>query len=337
LKTKILITGGAGYIGSHTVISLLKAGYTPVIVDNFCNSQPWILKQIQDITGENIKSYELDCTNSEDLEEVFKEEQFGGIIHFAALKAVGESVTEPLKYYKNNIGSLVNIIDLMSKYKVPNLVFSSSCTVYGEADYLPVDEQHPIKTAESPYASTKQMCEQIISDCLKSAKLKSAVVLRYFNPVGAHPSGLIGELPLGTPNNLIPFITQTAAGIREELSVFGNNYNTKDGTCVRDYIHVVDLAEAHVKSLDYLGLIKPSVNLNIGTGKGSSVLETINTFERVNNLKLKYTIGNKRDGDIEKIFADTSLSEKTLGWKANRSLDDAMKDAWKWQLYLGTR
>jgi len=337
LKTKILITGGAGYIGSHTVISLLKAGYTPVIVDNFCNSQPWILKQIQDITGENIKSYELDCTNFEDLDEVFKEEQFGGIIHFAALKAVGESVTEPLKYYKNNIGSLVNIIDLMSKYKVPNLVFSSSCTVYGEADYLPVDEQHPIKTAESPYASTKQMCEQIISDCLKSAKLKSAVVLRYFNPVGAHPSGLIGELPLGTPNNLIPFITQTAAGIREELSVFGNNYNTKDGTCVRDYIHVVDLAEAHVKSLDYLGLIKPSVNLNIGTGKGSSVLETINTFERVNNLKLKYTIGNKRDGDIEKIFADTSLSEKTLGWKANRSLDDAMKDAWKWQLYLGTR
>jgi len=337
LKTKILITGGAGYIGSHTVISLLKAGYTPVIVDNFCNSQPWILKQIQDITGENIKSYELDCTNFEDLDEVFKEEQFGGIIHFAALKAVGESVTEPLKYYKNNIGSLVNIIDLMSKYKVPNLVFSSSCTVYGEADYLPVDEQHPIKTAESPYASTKQMCEQIISDCLKSAKLKSAVVLRYFNPVGAHPSGLIGELPLGTPNNLIPFITQTAAGIREELSVFGNNYNTKDGTCVRDYIHVVDLAEAHVKSLDYLGLNKPSVNLNIGTGKGSSVLETINTFERVNNLKLKYTIGNKRDGDIEKIFADTSLSEKTLGWKANRSLDDAMKDAWKWQLYLGTR
>ena len=337
MKTKILITGGAGYIGSHTVISLLKAGYTPVIVDNFCNSQPWILKQIQDITGENIKSYELDCTNFEDLDEVFKEEQFGGIIHFAALKAVGESVTEPLKYYKNNIGSLVNIIDLMSKYKVPNLVFSSSCTVYGEADYLPVDEQHPIKTAESPYASTKQMCEQIISDCLKSAKLKSAVVLRYFNPVGAHPSGLIGELPLGTPNNLIPFITQTAAGIREELSVFGNSYNTEDGTCVRDYIHVVDLAEAHVKSLDYLGLNKPSVNLNIGTGKGSSVLETINTFERVNNLKLKYTIGNKRDGDIEKIFADTSLSEKTLGWKANRSLDDAMKDAWKWQLYLGTR
>ncbi len=337
MKTKILVTGGAGYIGSHTVISLLKAGYTPVIVDNFCNSQPWILKRIQDITGQNIKSYELDCTSFEDLDEVFKEEQFGGIIHFAALKAVGESVTEPLKYYKNNIGSLVNIIGLMSKYNVPNLVFSSSCTVYGEADYLPVDEQHPIKTAESPYASTKQMCEQIISDCLKSAKLKSAVVLRYFNPVGAHPSGLIGELPLGTPNNLIPFITQTAAGIREELSVFGNNYNTKDGTCVRDYIHVVDLAEAHVKSLDYLGLKKPSVNLNIGTGKGSSVLETIKTFERVNNLKLKYTIGNKRDGDIEKIFADTSLSEKTLEWKANRSLDDAMKDAWKWQLYLGTR
>ena len=337
MKTKILITGGAGYIGSHTVVSLLKAGYQPVILDNYCNSQEWIIDQLHSLTGQKIKNYKVDCTNIEELNKVFQNEQFGGVIHFAALKAVGESVSEPLKYYRNNVESLLNIIDLMNKYKVPNLVFSSSCTVYGEADYLPVNEQHPIKTAESPYGCTKQMCEQIINDCLKSTKLKSAVILRYFNPVGAHPSGLIGELPLGTPNNLIPFITQTAAGLREELTVFGDDYNTLDGTCVRDYIHVVDLAEAHVKSLDYLGLNKASISLNIGTGKGSSVLETIKAFEKVNNLKLNYKIGSKRAGDIEQIYAETSLSEKTLGWKTQLSLEDAMRDAWKWQQYLDSK
>ena len=337
MKTKILITGGAGYIGSHTVINLLKAGYEPIIVDNYCNSEEWILDQLHTLTGEKIKNYKADCNDIEKLDTIFKNEQFGGVIHFAALKAVGTSVLEPLNYYKNNIGSLLSIIELMAKYSVPNLVFSSSCTVYGEADYLPVNEQHPIKTAESPYGCTKQMCEQIINDCLKSNKLNSAVTLRYFNPVGAHPSGLIGELPLGTPNNLVPFITQTAAGIRSELTIFGNDYNTKDGTCVRDYIHVVDLAEAHVKALDYLGDNKPSVSLNIGTGRGSTVLETVKAFENVNNLKLNYKIGAKREGDIEQIYAETSLSEKTLNWKTKHSLEDAMRDAWNWQKYLGTK
>ena len=337
MKTKILITGGAGYIGSHTVVSLLKAGYEPIIADNYCNSEEWVIPQLNRLTGREINNYTLDCTNIEELDKVFRDANFAGVIHFAALKAVGESVSEPLKYYKNNIGSLVNIIEMMDKYKVPNLVFSSSCTVYGEADYLPVNEKHPIKVAESPYGCTKQMCEQIINDCLKSSKLKNAVILRYFNPVGAHPSGLIGELPLGTPNNLVPFITQTAAGIREKLSIFGNDYNTVDGTCVRDYIHVVDLAEAHVKALDYLGLNKPSISLNIGTGKGISVLEAVKAFERVNNLKLNYVIGEKREGDIEQIYAETSLAEQTLGWKTQLSLDDAMRDAWKWQQYLDTK
>ena len=337
MKTKILITGGAGYIGSHTAINLLKAGYEPIIVDNYCNSEEWILDQLHTLTGEKIKNYKADCNDIEKLDTIFKNEQFGGVIHFAALKAVGTSVLEPLNYYKNNIGSLLSIIELMAKHSVPNLVFSSSCTVYGEADYLPVNEQHPIKTAESPYGCTKQMCEQIINDCLKSNKLNSAVTLRYFNPVGAHPSGLIGELPLGTPNNLVPFITQTAAGIRSELTIFGNDYNTKDGTCVRDYIHVVDLAEAHVKALDYLGDNKPSVSLNIGTGRGSTVLETVKAFENANNLKLNYKIGAKREGDIEQIYAETSLSEKTLNWKTKHSLEDAMRDAWNWQKYLGTK
>ncbi len=337
MKTKILVTGGAGYIGSHTVDRLIQAGYEPIIVDDFRNSQTWVLDQLQELTGQKIKSYTLDCCNLTALDAVFKNESIEGVIHFAALKAVGESMDEPLKYYTNNVGSLINIIDLMAKYKIPDLVFSSSCTVYGEADYLPVNEQHPIKSAESPYGSTKQMCERIISDCLKSKKINRASILRYFNPVGAHPSGLIGELPLGTPNNLIPFITQTAAGIRPMLTVFGDNYNTVDGTCVRDYIHVMDLAEAHVKCLENMASQKKSFTLNIGTGKGSSVLETIKAFEKVNKLKLNYTVGAKREGDIAQIYAETSLAEKTLNWKTKYSLDDAMRDAWNWQLYIDTK
>jgi len=331
---KILVTGGAGYIGSHTVVSLLEAGFEPILVDNYCNSQPWIIKQLEELTGHSIKNYEVDCTDKLALEAVFLKEEIHGVIHFAALKAVGESVEDPLKYYQNNIGSLVCIIDLMNKYKVKNLVFSSSCTVYGEADFLPVTEDHPIKKAESPYGFTKQVCEQMISDSLLSKKLNRAVTLRYFNPIGAHHSGLIGELPLGTPNNLVPFITQTAAGIREGLTVFGNDYNTIDGTCVRDYIHVMDLAEAHVKSLQVLELNKKSYTLNIGTGKGSSVLEAIQAFEKVNDIKLNYKIGAKREGDIEQIYAETTLSETTLTWKTKRTIEDAMRDAWKWQLYI---
>lgn len=336
-KPKILITGGAGYIGSHTVVALLEGGFEPVIVDNYCNSQKWIMDQLKELTGQRIKEYTVDCTNLKELDTVFENETFAGVIHFAALKAVGESVSEPLKYYRNNVGSLINIIDLMSKYNVPNLVFSSSCTVYGEADYLPVNEQHPIKTAESPYGCTKQMCEQIINDCIKSKKLSRATILRYFNPVGANTSGLIGELPIGTPNNLVPFITQTAAGIRPNLTIFGDDYNTVDGTCVRDYIHVMDLADAHVKSLENMESKKESFTLNIGTGKGSSVLETVKAFEKVNKLKLNYKIGAKREGDIEQIYAETSLSEKTLGWKTKYSLEDAMRDAWKWQQYLDAK
>ena len=333
-KLKILITGGAGYIGSHTAVSLIKAGYEPIIVDNYCNSQEWILDQLKELTGEKIKNYNCDCTDINELDKIFEKENFGGIIHFAALKAVGESVSKPLDYYKNNVGSLMNILEMMTKHDVPNLVFSSSCTVYGEADYLPVDEKHPIKVAESPYGCTKQMCEQIINDYLKANPNKKSVILRYFNPVGAHPSGLIGELPLGTPNNLIPFITQTAAGIREKLTIFGDNYNTPDGTAIRDYIHVVDLSDAHVKSVDYLLKGKSSTTLNIGTGTGSSVLETVTAFEKINGLKLNYIIGDKREGDIEQIFAETSLSEQTLGWKTKLSIEDALRDAWKWQQYL---
>ena len=337
IRRKILVTGGAGYIGSHTVVALLEGGFEPVIVDNYCNSQKWIMDQLKELTGQRIKEYTVDCTNLKELDAVFENETFAGVIHFAALKAVGESVSEPLKYYRNNVGSLINIIDLMSKYNVPNLVFSSSCTVYGEADYLPVNEQHPIKTAESPYGCTKQMCEQIINDCIKSKKLSRATILRYFNPVGANTSGLIGELPIGTPNNLVPFITQTAAGIRPNLTIFGDDYNTVDGTCVRDYIHVMDLADAHVKSLENMESKKESFTLNIGTGKGSSVLETVKAFEKVNKLKLNYKIGAKREGDIEQIYAETSLSEKTLGWKTKYSLEDAMRDAWKWQQYLDAK
>ena len=336
-KLKILITGGAGYIGSHTVISLINAGYKPIIVDNFCNSQEWILDQLEELSAQKITHYNCDCTDINELDKIFKNENFGGVIHFAALKAVGESVSMPLKYYKNNIDSLLNILELMKKFDVPNLVFSSSCTVYGEADYLPVDENHPIKTAESPYGYTKQMCEQIINDYLKANSNKKSVILRYFNPVGAHPSGLIGELPLGVPNNLIPFITQTAAEIRPELTIFGDTYNTPDGTAIRDYIHVVDLSEAHVKSLDYLLKGKPSTTLNIGTGTGSSVLEAVKAFEKINGLKLNYIFGEKREGDIEQIFAKTSLSEKTLAWKTKRSLEDALKDAWKWQQFLDSK
>lgn len=331
---KILVTGGAGYIGSHTVVALLKSGFEPIIVDNYCNSQPWIINQLEELTGHSIKNYKIDCTDQVALEEVFLKEDIHGVIHFAALKAVGGSVEEPLKYYQNNIGSLICIIDLMNKYQVKNLVFSSSCTVYGEADFLPVTEDHPIKKAESPYGYTKQVCEQMINDCLVSKKLNRAVTLRYFNPIGAHHTGLIGELPLGTPNNLIPFITQTAAGIRDCLTIFGNDYNTVDGTCVRDYIHVMDLAEAHVRSLQTMELNQKSFTLNVGTGKGSSVLEVIHAFEKVNNKKLTYKFGAKREGDIEQIYAETSLSEDTLGWKTKRTIEDAMRDAWKWQLYI---
>ena len=332
----ILVTGGAGYIGSHTVVELHNAGYNPIIVDNLSNSRKSVLNGLKNITGKDFTFYQIDCNDKEALREVFKSHQISGVIHFAAYKAVGESVAKPLDYYENNVGSLMTLIRLMKEESVEKLIFSSSCTVYGQPDQLPVTEQSPKKTAESPYGNTKQVCEEIIEDTTISDKSFRAIALRYFNPVGAHPSSQIGELPLGIPNNLVPFITQTAAGWREQLTVFGNDYDTEDGSCVRDYIHVVDLAKAHVKSLEYLTLhSKLSFDIfNIGTGKGNTVLEMVNTFEEISGVKLNYKIGPRRSGDIEKIYADVTKSSETLGWQTEKSLKDSLKDSWNWQKTL---
>ena len=332
----ILVTGGAGYIGSHTVVELHNAGYNPIIVDNLSNSRKSVLTGLKNITRKDFTFYKVDCNDKEAFRQVFKDHQISGVIHFAAFKAVGESVAKPLEYYENNVGSLMTLIRLMKEEGIEKLIFSSSCTVYGQPDQLPVTEQSPKKTAESPYGNTKQVCEEIIEDTSVSDKSFRAIALRYFNPVGAHPSSEIGELPLGVPNNLVPFITQTAAGWREQLTVFGDNYDTKDGSCVRDYIHVVDLAKAHVKSLEYLTRHSDlSFNIfNIGTGHGNTVLEIVNTFEEVSGTKLKYKIGDKRSGDIEKIYADVTKSTKILGWKTEKSLRDSLQDSWNWQLTL---
>lgn len=330
-KNKILVTGGAGYIGSHTIIELINAGYEPVVVDNFSNSNAWILQNVEEITGQKIKFYQIDCREYNQLKEILKiEKKIEGIIHFAAYKSVSESVASPLKYYENNLGSLTSVLKLVNTFGIPRFVFSSSCTVYGQADELPVSEKTPIKPAESPYGYTKQVGEQMILDTLKN----NAVLLRYFNPVGAHPSGLIGELPNGKPENLVPFITQTATGIREKLMVFGNDYNTPDGSCVRDFIHVVDLAKAHVAALDYIKDQKPTTAFNIGTGEGNTVLEAIRLFEEVNNVKLNYEITARRPGDIEKIYADTTKADEVLGWKAGLGLREALRDSWNWECYL---
>ena len=332
----ILVTGGAGYIGSHTCVELINAGFTPIIVDNFSNSEKFVLDRIEEITGKKPILLEGDCSNNEWLIRASKEYKIEGCIHFAAFKAVGESAKEPLNYFENNIGSTISVLRWMEASGCKNLVFSSSCTVYGQPDILPVTEESPKKPAESPYGRTKQMCEDIIEDYFKSEKSIQALSLRYFNPIGAHPSALIGELPIGAPNNLVPFITETAAGKRKELTVFGDDYNTEDGTCVRDYIHVVDLARAHVSAIQYL-LSKSETfvdYINVGTGHGKSVLDVIKTFEKVNNLKLNYKIGKRRQGDVEKVYADATYIQKTLDWKAELTLEDALRDAWKWQRSL---
>lgn len=337
MSKKIIVTGATGYIGSHTVVELINAGYEPVLVDNFANSYEFILNQIETITSKKVTFYNIDCTSSA-LESVFeKEEGIAGVIHFAAYKAVGESVEKPLKYYHNNVGSLVNLMSFMEKYKVTNLVFSSSCTVYGEPDHLPVTELSQIQKANSPYGNTKQVCEEIVTDYIQSGTPFKASLLRYFNPVGAHPSGLLGELPIGTPNNLIPFITQTAAGLREKLTVFGSDYNTVDGSCVRDYIHVVDLAKAHVKALELCFEQKSTSYLdtfNLGTGEGSSVLELVTQFEQVTGQKLNFEVGPRRQGDVEKIYAEVTKANTILNWKTELSLKQALEDAWRWQLNL---
>lgn len=334
---KILVTGGLGYIGSHTVVELINNKYEVVIIDNLSNSEFFILDNIEKITGFRPIFYNKNLTDFDETSEIFKKHKIDGVIHFAAFKSVSDSVKNPIKYYDNNLISLTNVLRSMKENHVSNLVFSSSCTVYGMPTKLPVTETEPFKIAESPYASTKQISEKIIKDFINSENQISSISLRYFNPVGAHESGLIGELPKGIPDNLIPYITQTAAGIRDELSVFGDDYNTKDGTAVRDYIHVEDLAKAHLKAFRYLSDFKDQSIyefFNVGTGTGYSVLDIINSFEKVNNIKLKYSIKGRRDGDIEEIYSDISKSKKILKWVSKKSLDEMMSSAWIWQKKL---
>lgn len=338
MAQKILVTGGTGYIGSHTVVELQQSGYDIVIVDNLSNSNIDVLKGIAQITGITPSFYHIDCMDFEKLKTVFVENQdIVGVIHFAASKAVGESMEKPLLYYKNNLISLMNILELMPLFDVQHLVFSSSCTVYGQPDELPVKETSPIKKALSPYGNTKQICEEIIQDTTVSSEKIQSIILRYFNPIGAHSSSLIGELPNGVPQNLVPFITQTARGIRSELSVFGNDYNTPDGSCLRDYINVVDLAKAHVVSVKRLLNKKNKSNceiFNIGTGNALSVLELIEVFQQSTQVKVPYKIVDRRAGDIEKVWADATLANKELGWTATESIQETLKSAWNWELRL---
>lgn len=331
---KILVTGGAGFIGSHTVVALVEAGFEPIIIDDFSNSQKRALDGLEKILGKTVKCYEADCNNFETLQTIFRKEQIKGVIHFAAFKAVGESVKNPLKYYENNIGSLVIVLKAMNTEGVQNIIFSSSATVYGLSKELPATELTPTQKAMSPYGMTKQMGEDILNDVVTSGASIKAISLRYFNPIGAHPSAQIGELPLGVPNNLVPFITQTGAGIREKLTVYGDDYETPDGTCLRDYIHVSDLADAHVAAIKMLlGLEKDNYYnvYNVGTGNPNSVLEVIKTFEEVSGKPLNYEIGARREGDVPALYADASKIKTELGWTAKHSMRQALEDAWRWQ------
>ncbi|WP_027420597.1 UDP-glucose 4-epimerase GalE [Crocinitomix catalasitica] len=337
MNKKVIVTGGAGYIGSHTVIELIHAGFEPIIIDDFRNSKPWIIDRIQEVSDAKVLFYEVDCQDKDAVETVFKAHpDAAGVIHFAAYKAVGESVDKPIAYYQNNVGSLCVILELMETYKIQHFVFSSSCTVYGEPKSPIVDELTPIQKATSPYGDTKITCEKITEFEQASKGTLKAILLRYFNPIGAHESAKLGELPQGIPNNLVPYITQTAKGIRKELTVFGSDYNTIDGTNVRDYIHVVDLAKAHVAALNYA--INKSGSFcepfNLGTGKGTSVLEIIQTFETVNNLKLNYKIGPRRAGDVEQIYANANKANKVLNWTCQYGIAEALEHAWNWEKTL---
>ena len=339
-KKKILVTGGTGYIGSHTVVELQQNGYEVIIVDNLSNSQIDVLDYIEKITGFKPEFEKFDLSDSKLTEDFFRRHHdLSGIIHFAAFKAVGESMEKPVEYYRNNVGSMLNILEGMNKNGIRDLVFSSSCTVYGQPDELPVAETAPVKPAWSAYGNTKQICEEMLRFTTLTLPLR-AIALRYFNPIGAHESGLIGELPLGIPNNLVPFITQTAIGLRSVLNVYGNDYNTPDGTAVRDYIHVVDLAKAHVISLERMisGAGKSAMEIfNLGTGNGFTVLQVIGAFEKVSGLKLNYKIVDRRPGDVEMVWADTRLANQELGWRSEKSLDEMMATAWKWEKNLVSR
>ena len=333
---KILISGGLGYIGSHTVVELIDRNYDVTIIDDLSNSEEKVLDGIESICGQRPEWIDLDLSDKSKSDDYLKNQNFDGIIHFAAFKAVGESVENPLKYYRNNLFSLLNVMSYLETQKNCAFIFSSSCTVYGQAENLPIIENAEIKTAESPYGNTKQICEEIIRESSVAYNLKS-IALRYFNPIGAHPSGKIGELPIGVPQNLVPFITQSAAGIRGELNVYGDDYPTSDGSAIRDYIHVVDLAEAHIVALERLLTDKNESNAevyNIGTGTGSSVLDVIKAFEKATGESLQYKIAGRRKGDIISAYADTNLAEQKLGWKSKKTLEDALTDAWRWQKNL---
>lgn len=334
MKHKIIVTGGLGFIGSHTVVCLHEAGFEPIIIDNLSNSEASAMDGIEKLIGYKPIWANIDVNDKAALSNVIKEHQPRGVIHFAAFKAVGESVEKPLTYYRNNVGGLITLMEVLKEENIGNLVFSSSCTVYGEPDEIPVKESTQTKMAESPYGATKQMGEIILKD---NANWLNTQCLRYFNPIGAHESGFIGELPIGVPNNLIPYLTQTVAGIRKELTVFGDDYNTADGTCIRDYIHVMDLAEAHVFAVNRL--INDEQNesfevFNIGTGNGSSVLEVIHAFEKANGISVPHKIGPRRAGDVIQVWAETTKVENILGWKAKRDLETMLKDAWNWQTKL---
>lgn len=338
MAQKIMVTGGTGYIGSHTAVELIEAGYEVVIIDNLSNSNIEVLDGIEAITGVRPVFFKGDCNNIEDLRRLFTENPgIEGIINFAASKAVGESVQKPLLYYRNNLATLINLLDLMPGFGVKGIVFSSSCTVYGEPDKNPIDETAPIKPATSPYGNTKQISEEIITDYIASGAPVKSIILRYFNPIGAHPSGKIGELPIGVPGNLVPYMTQAAAGIRPMLTVFGDDYNTPDGSCIRDYIDVVDLAKAHViamrRMLDRNDTDAIEI-FNLGTGCGVSVLELIAAFKKATGVDIPYKIGPRRAGDIEKIWADPKKANEVLGWKAEVPIDRTMKNAWQWQCSL---
>ena len=335
----ILVTGGLGYIGSHTVVELLNNNFDVVIIDNLSNTEEKILNGIKEITGKNPIFYPFDLKKRESVSQVLDAHHIDGCIHFAAFKAVGESQVKPIDYYKNNLFSLINLLQEFKERKISNFIFSSSCTVYGQADKMPIDEDTPIKPAESSYGKTKQMCEDILKD-FANAHQKKVSILRYFNPIGAHPSAKIGELPLGIPNNLVPYITQTALGIREKLNIWGNDYPTPDGTAIRDYIYVGDLAKAHLKALQKLMTTSSKTIIdifNLGTGKGYSVLEIVKTFERANNISVPYQICNRRAGDITIAYANVNTAEKELNWKALTSLEESLKTSWKWQKNLNKK
>lgn len=336
-KETVLVSGGAGYIGSHTTVALIEAGFEVVIIDNFSNSELSAIEGVEKILGRKVPFEKVDTCDKAALRKVFEKYDFNTVIHFAAYKAVGESMTEPLKYYQNNLVSFMNIVEMMKEFNRPNILFSSSATVYGDAEVLPVTEQTPRQPATSPYGNTKQIAEDILRDCCRAYEGLFGIALRYFNPIGAHPSALIGELPRGVPNNLLPFVTQTAAGIRECLSVFGNDYDTPDGTCLRDYIDVVDLAKAHVATVRRMTSNKMEEKyeiFNVGTGCPVSVLELLTRFEAVNDLKLPYKIVGRRPGDVPAVWADTAVANEVLGWKAERELDDILRSAWAWEKHI---